>query len=197
MTIHIRELSRNDLPALEQHFVALGSKDRRLRFGVALKDGAIQGYVQSIDFARDAVFGVLDDELRIVGAVHLASDGERAELGMSVLPGHWDCGIGGALFRRAQLHARNHGVRAISAHCLAENGAMMHLAHKRGMDVVAESGEAEAWLRLPPADASSYVSSMFEQGAAVFDYALKNQMARARRVAHAFTTGLAQRETLE
>ena len=40
---------------------------------------------------RDAVFGVLDDELRILGAAHVARSHDHAELGVSVLPGHRGC----------------------------------------------------------------------------------------------------------
>jgi hypothetical protein len=58
-------------------------------------------------------------------------------------------------------------------HCLTENGAMMHLARKQAMDIVVESGEADAWLRLPPADASSHLGELFAERVALFDYALK------------------------
>ena len=39
-----------------------------------------------------------------------------------------------------------------------ENSAIMHLARKQGMDIVAQTGEADAWLTLPPADTTSYMS---------------------------------------
>ena len=58
-------------------------------------------------------------------------------------------------------------------HCLTENGAMMHLARKQRMRIVVESGEADAWLSLPPADASSHFGEAFAQRVALFDYALK------------------------
>jgi hypothetical protein len=58
-------------------------------------------------------------------------------------------------------------------HCLTENSAMMHLARKQGMHIAAAAGEADAWLALPPADAASYLGEVFEQRAALFDYALK------------------------
>ena len=89
------------------------------------------------------------------------------------LPAHRGRGIGGALLARAHLRARNWGVRALFMHCLTENGAMMHLARKQEMDIVAEAGEADAWLRLPPADASSHFGEVFAQRVALFDYALK------------------------
>ena len=72
-------------------------------------------------------------------------------------------------------------------HCLTENSAIMHLARKQGMDIVAQTGEANAWLTLPPADATSYMSEVFAQRAAVFDYVLKTQLAGARRFTGAMT----------
>jgi GNAT superfamily N-acetyltransferase len=133
----------------------------------------VRAYVARIDFDCDAVFGVYDDELRLIGAAHVARSDGHAELGVSVLPGHRGRGIGGALLVRAHLRARNWGVRALFMHCLTENGAMMHLASKQGMQIVAESGEADAWLKLLPADASSHFGEVFAQRVALFDYALK------------------------
>jgi hypothetical protein len=71
------------------------------------------------------------------------------------------------------MRARNWGVRALFMHCLAENGAMLHLARKQAMEIVVESGEADAWLRLKPADASSHFGEVFAERVALFDYALK------------------------
>jgi hypothetical protein len=78
-------------------------------------------------------------------------------------------------------------------HCLTENAAMMHLARKQGMDIVAEAGEADAWLKLPPADAASHMGAVFQQRVALFDSALKRQLANARRIAHALKPGTASR----
>lgn len=173
MNIPIRELSRLDRPALEPHFLALDGEDRRLRFGASLNDDAVRAYVERIDFDRDAVFGVYDDALRLVGAAHVARGNGQAELGVSVLPANRGRGIGGALLARAHLRARNWGVRALFMHCLTENAAMMHLARRQRMQIVVDSGEADAWLRLAPADASSHFGEVFAQRVALFDYALK------------------------
>jgi GNAT superfamily N-acetyltransferase len=182
--ILIKELSRFE-PALERHFIALTSEDRRLRFGAGLTDAAIRLYVKGIDFGHDALFGVVDDELNIIAAAHLARSNGHAELGVSVLPGHRGRGIGGALLGRAHMHARNWGVHALFIHCLTENGAMLHLARKHGMDIVVDAGETNAWLKLLPADTSSYMGAVFEQRVALFDYALKSQIAGVRRAASA------------
>ena len=184
----VRELTRLDRPALERHFLSLGSDDRRLRFGIALSDPAVRAYVSRIDFGRDAAFAILDEELHLLGAAHLARGKGYAELGISVLPAHRGHGIGGALLARAHTHARNWGVRTLFMHCLTENGAIMHLARKQGMQIVAESGEADAKLLLPPADALSYLGAAFEQRVALFDHALKTQLAYARRLAGALTS---------
>ena len=58
-------------------------------------------------------------------------------------------------------------------HCLTENAAMMRLARKQGMAILTESGETDAWLELPPADAATHFGEVFEQRVALFDYALK------------------------
>jgi GNAT superfamily N-acetyltransferase len=181
--IIVAELSRTARSALERHFLELETEDRRLRFGILLSDTAIQSYVSHIDFERDAAFGVFDDELRLIGAAHLAHGDGHAELGVSVLRPHRGRGIGGQLLARAHMRARNWGVRALFMHCLAENKAMVHLARKQGMDIVAESGEADAWLNLPPADASSQFGEVFAQRVALFDFALKTQRNYARRLA--------------
>jgi GNAT superfamily N-acetyltransferase len=193
MQILVRELSRFERPALEKHFLALGAADRRLRFGAPLNDLAVCRYVAHIDFEQDAVLGVFDDDLHLLGAAHLARDNGHAELGISVLEGRRSRGIGGALLARAHMHARNWGVQALFMHCLTENNAMMHLARKQGMDIVAEAGEADAWLKLAPADASTYLGAAFDQRVALFDYALKQQLAYARRL---FRPGIAS-PTLE
>jgi GNAT superfamily N-acetyltransferase len=173
MDIHIRQLSPFDRGALEAHFLALDAEDRRLRFGAPLKDDGVRAYVARIDFARDAVFGVHDDALHLIGAAHVARSNQHAELGVSVLRAHRGRGVGGALLARAHMRARNWGVRELFMHCLTENDAMMRLAHRQRMRIVVDSGEADAWLKLPPADASSHFGEVFAERVALFDYALK------------------------
>ena len=79
------ELTPVDRAALERHFLALDADDRRLRFGAPQNDSAMRAYVERIDFSRDAVFGVWDADLQLIGAAHLARAGKRAELGKAQL----------------------------------------------------------------------------------------------------------------
>ena len=193
MDIPIRELWPSERPALYEHFLALRPHDRRLRFGTPIGDSTVRDYVARIDFGHDALFGVLDDELRLLGVAHVARASEHAELGVSVVEGFRNRGIGGALLARTHLRARNWNVGALFMHCLTENAAMLRLARTQGMDIVTEAGEADAWLRLSPPDAGTHFGEVFAQRVALFDFALKSQLATARRLAAALTPGTAWR----
>jgi len=153
----------------------------------------VRAYVARIDFAQDVLFGVLDEELRLLGVAHVARSPRFAELGVSVIDDFRGRGIGGALLARAHLRARNWGVGALFMHCLTENAAMMRLARRQGMNIVTEAGEADAWLELPPADAGSHFGEVFAQRVALFDFALKSQVASARRLAAVLRPGTASR----
>ena len=190
MQIVTRELGRQERPKLVVHLLALDAEDRRLRFGLPVSDETIREYVERIDFGRDVLFGVFDDELNLAGAAHLARAEAHAELGVSVLPAHRGRGIGGALLERAHTHARNWGIGTLFMHCLTENAAMMHLARKQGMRIAAASGEADAHLALPPASPASIAQAMLAERVGLFDYALKSQFDAARRLlASALGTG--------
>ncbi|MDH4094999.1 MAG: GNAT family N-acetyltransferase [Betaproteobacteria bacterium] len=182
MQIVTRELRHMERAKVAAHLRRLDAEDRRLRFGLAVADAAIDDYVARIDFDRDAVFGVFDDALDLAGAAHLARGDDQAELGVSVLPACRGRGVGAALLARAHLHARNWGIGALFMHCLAENAAMVHLARKQGMRIVSESGEADAHLALPPADAASFAQAVLDERVGLFDYALKSQFDAVRRL---------------
>jgi GNAT superfamily N-acetyltransferase len=173
LALPIRELTRLERGAYERHLLALDSEDRRLRFGTPIGDSVVQAYVAGIDFDRDALFGVMSDDLTLVAAAHLARGDDHAELGVSVLPEYRGRGFGGALLERAALRARNWRRPKLFMHCLKENAPMMRLARKLGMHVATEAGEADAWLELAQPDAGSYFGEVFAQRVALFDFALK------------------------
>jgi len=186
VTVPVKRLSSADRPALAAHFAQLGDEDRRLRFGSARSDDSLREYVETLDFDRDAVFGAFDDELALAGVAHVAVSPDFAELGVSVLPGARERGIGTALFERANLFARTHYIRTMFTHCLTENRAMMRIARKTGMVIVTESGEADARLDLPPAGMTTITREMMADRVALLDYAMKAQLTAARRLAASF-----------
>ena len=177
MTAEVQRLNEGARAKLTAHFLALPSDDRRLRFGGSLSDEAIAGYVGRIDFDRDAVFGVFADDLALVGVAHVAFTDDFAELGLSVLPQWRGRGAGSALFGRAAAHARNRSAANVFMHCLSENAAIMHIARKSGMTIVAAAGDVDAHLALSPASPSSIAGELLTDRLALYDYSLKAHIA--------------------
>jgi GNAT superfamily N-acetyltransferase len=185
--IFTKSLSTADRGALAAHLLALSTEDRRLRFGVVASDATIRDYVARIDFDRDAVFGVFADDLSLAGVAHVAIADDVVELGVSVLDGYRRRDIGSALFQRASGFARNHFIRTLFMHCLTENAAMMHIAHKSRMKIVTGGGEADAHLELPPLDGGTIATEFLQERLALFDYSLKAHVLSWHRLQTAFT----------
>lgn len=186
----VRELTAADRDRLLAHFIALDDEDRLLRFGQAASDQVIENYVRTIDFTRDAVFGVFDAGLELVGVGHLAylppdGDHRTAEFGVSVLEHARGLGIGSKLFERAAMRSRNAHVSTLFMYCLSRNITMMHIANKAGMRIEYVKESADCYLTLPPADQTSIIAEMLHEQAAVFDYALKHQTRRTAQIIEA------------
>ena len=189
MNIPVQRLGANAATKYLEHLLALPPEDVRMRFGAAMPATTISSYVNGIDFDTDEVFGIYGEGLALVGAAHLAFNGDAAELGVSVLPGHRDRGVGGALVARAAEHARNRQVRQLFMHCLGENAPMIHVARGAGMDVVIDAGDADAHVALPPADSRSMQSELIAERVALYDFALKSHVETMRRVGLALAGG--------
>ncbi len=172
--------------ALRIHFLKLEGSDLRLRFGHPVRQEWLETYVNHINFERDAVFGVFADDLELTGVAHLALHGDTAEFGVSVLPEYRGKGIGKALFERAAAFARNNLMKTLFMHCLTENQAMMHIARSSGMQIVRGSDGADAYLQLPMTDTASLTHELFATRVALFDFALKSQVAMVRSISRAF-----------
>ncbi|MBS0319767.1 MAG: N-acetyltransferase [Proteobacteria bacterium] len=185
MAAVVQRLSGSARDAYREHLLALPPQDVYLRFGAAMKPEAIAAYVDHIHFDRDVVFAIHDHELRMQGAAHVAFGDDEAELGVSVLPGHRGRGHGSALVARAVEHVRNRFHRRVYMHCLAENASMMRIARRAGMDIVLELGEADAYLALPPANPLSVSREAMHDRLALFDFALKANVATMARVRRA------------
>lgn len=186
-TVRVKELSERDRRRMLMHFLALDDSDRLLRFGSVLPDELITRYVQMLDFSRDTVFGVYDDNLALLGVGHLAfaprealpqlSDAtakERiAEFGVSVSASARGMGVGSKLFERAAIHCRNEDVDTLYMHCLSSNQTMIHIAKKAGMEIQRDYGEADAYLKLTPGNPGSMLAEAVEEQFAALDYTLK------------------------
>lgn len=184
--VQVKQLSVRDRRRVLKHFLALDGPDRLLRFGSKLSDERITHYVEGIDFERDTVYGVHNFAFRVVAVGHLAfapkeqSPGKAAtaktsvaEFGVSVSHSARGLGLGSKLFQRAAIRCRNMDVDTLYMHCLASNKVMIHIARKAGMEIQKEYGEADAYLRLLPADPASVMREALDEQAALIDYALK------------------------
>ena len=183
--VPVRELHAGYRQEILNHLLQLNDEDRRLRFGTQTPDEVIRHYVDGLDFNKDAIFGVFDLNLNLVAMAHLAYLPERkgqtraVEFGVSVLPEGRSQGLGTALLQRSAVHSRNTSVETLYVHCLANNKAMMHLAQKAGMTVEYAYGDADACLKLPPANPATIVEEAANEQWAGMDYALKENLKRS------------------
>jgi GNAT superfamily N-acetyltransferase len=183
--IPIRSLAPRHRPRILNHLLALGERDRYLRFGHMANDGQIGRYVDLLDFERDEVFGVFNRRLELVAMAHLAYLGAGstsspiAEFGVSVAKHVRGRGYGERLFDHAALHARNRGIDTLLVHALSENTAMLRIARNAGARVERDGPESQAWVRLAPESLASHVEAMVEGRVAELDYGLKR---RARHI---------------
>ncbi len=182
MHVTVQRLIGGVRAALAVHFLGLTAEDRRLRFGSSISTEAIAAYFDGIDFDHDAVFGVHDDRLALVGVAHVAFAHDLAELGLSVLPAHRGRGVGSALFGRAVAHARNRCIPKFFMHCLTENVPIMRMAQRFDMDIVTSAGDSDAHIDLPPASPASITGEFVTDRLALYDYALKAHVAAWKRI---------------
>lgn len=195
-TVMVKELCERDRRRMLRHFLALDTSDRLLRFGTKLPDELVESYVGKIDFERDTVYGVYNRVFKLVAVGHLAfapkekSPGkvvttkeQVAEFGVSVSQSARGLGIGSKLFERAAIHCRNQDVDTLYMHCLSSNQVMMRIARKAGMEIQREYGEADAYLRLLPANPASMLQEALQEQFATIDYTWK---ANARAAAKWF-----------
>lgn len=185
--VPIRSLAPRHRPRIEAHLLALPPEDRYLRFGHPASDAQITRYVDLIDFERDEVFGVFNRRIELIAMAHLAymppeSHRHAAEFGVSVLPRARGRGLGGRLFDRAVLHARNRHVDTLIVHALSENTAMLRIARAAGAHIVRDGPESEATVKLPAETLGSHVEALLERQAAEFDYNWKRNARRVDRL---------------
>jgi len=183
--IPVRELHAGYRQEVLIHLLQLNDEDRRLRFGTQTPDEVIRHYVEHLDFTKDTIFGIFDLDLNLTGMAHLAylpeiqGQARAAEFGVSVLPEGRAQGFGTALLQRSAVHSRNTRIETLYVHCLSNNKAMMHLAQKAGMRVEYAYGDADAYLKLPPANSATIVEEAANEQWADMDYALKENLKRS------------------
>jgi len=182
--VPIRSLADRHRPRILGHLLALGERDRYLRFGYAASDEQIARYVEQMDFDHDEVFGIFNRRLELIAMAHLAylasgaAPRPAAEFGVSVAKQARGRGYGDRLFDHAALHARNRGIDSLLVHALSENTAMLRICRNAGARIERDGPESQAWVKLAPENLVSHVEALVEQTVADLDYRLKRQAHR-------------------
>jgi RimJ/RimL family protein N-acetyltransferase len=165
------------------HLRELPAQDLWLRFGYAVTDEALRLYVRKLHFSRDAIFGIFDEAAELLAFGHLGFDknapSKTAEFGLSVLPHARRRGFGLRLLQRAAVHARNRGATHLMMTYLPENDALKHLAERAGMQLIADTDEPRAYLRLDPPTAASLMDETFSEMLAAIDLGFRVARANA------------------
>ena len=120
---------------LANHFIALTSGDRFLRFGWVATDVDIVAYVESLFVSAASVFAVAEPDGDISGVLHLEFARGGANIGLSVSSWARNQGIGTSLLQRAGLLARARGVKTLFVRNLKFNSALQQLALRLGLNV--------------------------------------------------------------
>ena len=126
------------------HLLRLDCENRRMRFGMAVSDGFIQGYASRLCGTQCVVYGFFAG-----GEMHAAAEMQQisgtwstnAEGAFSVERDYQNRGVGTELLGRIILAARNRGVSRLYMSCLAENLKMQRLCRKFGADLHFDRGE--------------------------------------------------------
>jgi GNAT superfamily N-acetyltransferase len=171
-----------------KHLRELPENDRWLRFGYAIGDDSLRGYVRGLHFSRDAVFGAFDDSAELLALGHLAFERSTslAEFGISVLPRARRRGLGLALLQRAAMHAANRGASQLVMTYLPGNTALAELASRAGMDFIQDQVEPRAYLALPAPSAATLMEETFGELLAAIDLGFR--VANAERFERAATS---------
>jgi hypothetical protein len=144
---HFALLAADQRAAVTGHLVALDKASRVLRFGTLSSDVTIAEYVAAIDFERDILVGVWDDDT-LVGVAHLAVYPEGGqpvgELGISILLESRRLHMGERLLARTLLFARLKRVKHVYVQFLVRNRPMARLVGKFTDLVDGSAGEARA-----------------------------------------------------
>jgi GNAT superfamily N-acetyltransferase len=167
----IAQLGPSHRPQIAEHLIGLPPGDRRMRFGYAISDDLLSGYVHGLRFSRDAAFGAFNETGEMLGFGHLAfiSSDETAEFGISVAPDARRLGIGRALLDRAGWHARNRGYRLLVMTFVPENAALASLARAAGMQLIQDQVEPRAYLTLDAPDSTSVLAEAWSEAIAAID----------------------------
>ncbi|HYS47537.1 MAG TPA: GNAT family N-acetyltransferase [Xanthobacteraceae bacterium] len=170
----IRKLWIGEADIYRDHLLRLDGASRRNRFGGAVSDEFIRGYVD-ISIGLEAVIHgfFVDGAMRGAAELRPLAAGGEAEAAFSIESEWQSHGVGTALLERTLLAARNRQIKLLHMTCLAENRRMQQLALKfdaeLSFDFGSVVGEVEAphptpmsMMREFVADSTGFATAMLD-----------------------------------
>lgn len=163
----IRKLWIGEAERYRDHLLRLDAESRRNRFGGAVPDDFIRGYVD-LSIGLDAVIHgfFVDGTLRGVAELRPLGSGfaEEAEVAFSIEKPWQSHGVGTVLLERTLLAARNRGFRLLHMACLADNRRMQQLARKFDAELTFDFGSVVGEVEAPQPTPLSVMRELVADG---------------------------------
>ncbi len=176
--VTIRRLWLADFADLRNHLKRLDSEARHERFGHAVSDAFIDGYVDTAHRLGTVIFGAYaDGELRAIAELRTVAGAlpAAAEGALTVEKAFQGRGIGKALMARMVEAAQARGYPSLYMVCLKDNGRMRHIAKSAGAVLHYDAGDVTGYFSPPPASPTSVIAEYLHEGSdfimAFFDHA--------------------------
>jgi|DEB19_MinimDraft_2_1074335.scaffolds.fasta_scaffold75531_2 GNAT superfamily N-acetyltransferase len=186
----ISTLDDEDKPKILSHLKRLSVEDRYLRFFGALKDSAIETYVNSfLDLNNGRGFGIFSiPDRKLIGFAHVsAREYEdhlvKAELGISVDSDLRGKGLAKRMMDRILVYCKANGINTLFMSCLRENKPMQHIARSAGLKLLLNADEAFAELEFSESEKKINMSHeiAYEQ-ISIFDKAYRQNQALVNEI---------------
>jgi len=144
-------------------------------FGIAVNSTYINHVVDSIvSNPEEHHFLVATQGTTWVGVIHMARVSEcEMEFGVMVAEPYRNRGIADQLMNEAITWIQNRGFNTLYLHCVTWNRAMKHLAHKHGLVMQEDHGDADVCSRIPPASMISYAKEAVTRNRNIFIMSLQ------------------------
>ena len=151
-------------------------ESRRMYFGYTPSPEFICNFVDKMTTPNDVIVVAENEQLEIVGTVHIASMGDdKVELGVMVHEDYRQKGISSKMMSFAMLWCKNRGLHQVYMHCLAYNAPIIHLVQKFGLEVRKEGTEADSYITLPRTTPMDQIEETITRNMSTY-YRNKNQV---------------------
>lgn len=132
----IKRLNNSHREKVSQHFKRLDAESLRSRFCSFMNDSAIDTYVNKINFNKNGIFGIFNDDLDIIGVGEcVIGNDHKAEVAFCVEVKYQNQGLGGKLLERIVRFAKAREKTHLEMLCLKSNQKSQYLAKKFGLKV--------------------------------------------------------------